>query len=1036
MRHAILFLIMLITGSFLKAQLPQLTSSDKASPIFLKVLETDVKILGSRSATTFTMTFYNPSQKVLEGTFVLPLPEGAMVTRYALDINGTMREGVPVEKNRATEVFESIEKRKIDPGLLERTEGNVFRTRIFPIPAGGERKIIIAFEQELYLNKKNELIYHLPFQSQKRLEKLTININVKHKGSNAVIDSTPVAGLKFLPFDNTCCAYVEKENAIVNGALSIRMQKDTSAIETYMQNGGGERYFYLHTFLPSAVREKTLPKKLAVIWDVSLSGLYRNIEKEVQLLEIYLKKCRNVSVDLYLLNNTFHAAGTFQVQSGDAKELIQKIKLQTYDGGTDYSKIILSKADETLLFSDGLSTLSDANFPVATHPVYTISSSAKADYSTLKNIAENHGGVFINLLHTNIPEAFESVTKQTLRYLGIKRNEDITEHYPFHPATVQNGFSLSGKMSGNETDITLLFGYGNKVLFEKKVTLQYKEFDAPEWSLSKLFAQKKIEELDKNYEKNKDEILRLGKQHLLVTRNTSLLVLEQVADYVAYGIEPPAELRSEYKRLLKEQRDAVTERKESTLENALDYAADLWKWWNKSYPVKNKAITKNTSSMSMADSAASGNADVSEIRLLRERSSSSQSSAMDVVSLEGISSNSLAGKAAGLNIQDVVVVAYGASTRTTIRGIQNSAANNSQLFIVDGNIASDLPPKEEIENIETLEPKAAIALYGSKGLNGVLLITTKNGINKKDPQININERISTADYLKALHAAAPKQQYQTYLKLRDKNLLNPNFYYDAARFFFKKDKALGLQILTNLGELDFQNHELHKLFGFGLKEADELAAQEYIFKKILLWRPQEPHSYRDYALALIEHGKHQAALDTLYLALTKEYNSNVMENYEGIEEIIVTEINHLVHAGSNLNIDAIHPKLLYKMPVDIRVVLNWNMNDTDIDLWVTDPDGEKAFYSNKTTSLGGRMSEDFTEGYGPEQFLLKKAKKGKYKIEVDYYGSNSVKIAGKTTLLVEVFTNYGRPHQQRKIIALQLEEGEEREGVFVGEFVF
>jgi uncharacterized protein YfaP (DUF2135 family) len=85
--------------------------------------------------------------------------------------------------------------------------------------------------------------------------------------------------------------------------------------------------------------------------------------------------------------------------------------------------------------------------------------------------------------------------------------------------------------------------------------------------------------------------------------------------------------------------------------------------------------------------------------------------------------------------------------------------------------------------------------------------------------------------------------------------------------------------------------------------------------------------------------------------------------------------------------------------------------------------------------MGGHLSEDFTDGYGPEQFLLKKAAKGKYKIQVHYYGERGVKVAGKTTLLVEVFTNYGRSTEQRKVITLQL-EGEEREGVYVGEFVF
>src|SRR5687768_9754131 len=149
-RTAILTAFFLFNLTLL-AQIPELTSSDKTTPITLQKLEVAVKIIGTRSSTTFTMTFHNPSDKVLEGTFLLALPPGANVTRYALDIDGHMREAVPVEKIKATQVFESVEKRRIDPGLLEKTEGNVFRTRIYPLPAHGQRSIIIGYEQELLL---------------------------------------------------------------------------------------------------------------------------------------------------------------------------------------------------------------------------------------------------------------------------------------------------------------------------------------------------------------------------------------------------------------------------------------------------------------------------------------------------------------------------------------------------------------------------------------------------------------------------------------------------------------------------------------------------------------------------------------------------------------------------------------------------------------------------------------------------------------------------------------------------------------------
>ena len=192
----------------------------------------------------------------------------------------------------------------------------------------------------------------------------------------------------------------------------------------------------------------------------------------------------------------------------------------------------------------------------------------------------------------------------------------------------------------------------------------------------------------------------------------------------------------------------------------------------------------------------------------------------------------------------------------------------------------------------------------------VIIVTTK-GAKKTAPQIHTKAPASTASYLKELSRTPKEKQFQAYLQLRDKNLLNPTFYYEVAQFFFRQDQALGLQVLTNLGDLDYQNHELHKLFAFKLREWGQYERQAFILKKVMRWRPQEPQSYRDYALALVDLGKHQAALDTLYLALTKDYSSDIMTNYEGIEETIVTELAHLVNSA---------PAKLYTSAIDKRLL--------------------------------------------------------------------------------------------------------------------
>jgi Ca-activated chloride channel family protein len=113
------------------------------------------------------------------------------------------------------------------------------------------------------------------------------------------------------------------------------------------------------------------------------------------------------------------------------------------------------------------------------------------------------------------------------------------------------------------------------------------------------------------------------------------------------------------------------------------------------------------------------------------------------------------------------------------------------------------------------------------------------------------------------------------------------------------------------------------------------------------------------------------------------------------------------------------------MPVDVRIVISWNADNSDIDLWVTDPLKEKCFYQNSATSLGGRISQDVTGGYGPEEFMLKKAVNGKYKVEVNLYGDNRQTLGGPIAIKADLFTDYGKPTQKRETINFRVTTGKE-----------
>jgi tetratricopeptide (TPR) repeat protein len=282
--------------------------------------------------------------------------------------------------------------------------------------------------------------------------------------------------------------------------------------------------------------------------------------------------------------------------------------------------------------------------------------------------------------------------------------------------------------------------------------------------------------------------------------------------------------------------------------------------------------------------------------------------------------------------------------------------------------------------------------------------------------------------------------YKEYLRLRRDYINTPAFYFDMADWFFRhSDRARALRILTSISDMELENASLYRLLGYRLKEYAEYGLETYICHKVIQWRPMEPQSYRDYALALADAGRHQKALDTLYSVLTQSYAQNIGRRSFGIEEVVVTELNQLMANNRQLNTSAIDRELVKAMPVDVRVVINWNMNSTDIDLHVTDPNGETCFYSHQATAIGGRISQDITQGYGPEQFMLKKAVKGKYKVYVNYFGDSQVKAEGPSTIMVEIYTGYSGSSQQRQVTCLQMSRETKPAGnglIQVAEFEF
>ncbi|MNQ47510.1 Vault protein inter-alpha-trypsin [compost metagenome] len=921
------------------SQIPTLdVENQKKNSVILQEVQIETKILGNLASTTATYIFYNPGDRILEGNFTLPLPEGVSVSGYALDINGRLRDAVPVPKERAKEVFESIEKRNVDPGIIEKVAGNNFRTRIYPITARGSRFIRITYNQELK-NSAADYQYFLSFANAVNIPKFNLKVLVNESLSTPKITENPDGSFAFQKQGNQWIAEIKKVNFTPNESLKISIPKTNESSNVMLQKASDDKsYFAASVSMNFPVKEKAKSQKIAIIWDNSFSGSKRDRQKELDFLNAYFSDNKNVAVSFVLLNNILEKTEEFAVSGGNWNALKDRILNLKYDGGTDFSALKeISQIDEYLLFSDGISNFGDLTLKFK-KPVNTITSTPTSDFNLLKLLASQSGGNFINLNESDTQSALKTYKRLPIVFLGFKETNTLQELFPNIGTAVSEPVNVFGISSSNLSKLTAVFSVGDKK-FEVPIDFT-NAVQVDNWPIAQFWAQRKINDLELNSTQNSDEIRNLSEQFGVVSKNTSLIVLEDVNDYVRFGITPPEELVPEYNKIVSQNKREILEKRRNLLSKAFDKTRELTTWWNSEFKPTEKKQYPTISKQSQKLSA------------------------------EGVSSRN---------------------------------GDSDAVYAAESNFVA----------------------YKKTATGKITLVDVE----------------SAQEYMKDFQSLqSPELIYQKYLENRPKYEKQVTYYFDVSKLLFKKgDKALSLKVLSTLAELDLENEELYKTISYLLKQRGNYEKELWITQKILEWRPFDPQSHRDYALALVDNKKPQEALNIYKSMLYQEYTDEISVRDNGIEEILIMEINNILSQNKNVDASKIDNRLKANLPVDIRIVINWNKDNTDIDLWVTDPRGEDCSYSHKSTEIGGRLSNDFTQGFGPEQFLLKKAIKGKYKIKTNFFGERQNVLSGPTTVMAEVYLYYSDGRQERKIAVFQSQKENKRESdskILIGEFEF
>lgn len=146
--------------------IPRPHPGETIPPLTVKYHRVSVHIAEQMAKTAIDQVFINNYGRDIEGTYIFPIPENASISEFALFMGDKRVPGEILDSSEARRVYEDIVRRLKDPALLEYVGRNIFRARIFPIPAKGERRIQITYS-EVLKSERGLVKYAYPLNTER-----------------------------------------------------------------------------------------------------------------------------------------------------------------------------------------------------------------------------------------------------------------------------------------------------------------------------------------------------------------------------------------------------------------------------------------------------------------------------------------------------------------------------------------------------------------------------------------------------------------------------------------------------------------------------------------------------------------------------------------------------------------------------------------------------------------------------------------------------------------------------------------------------
>src|SRR5438093_1356325 len=269
------------------------------APLEVTSHHVEVKIDSQVAVTSIDQEFYNPNDQRLEGTYMFPVPKGAHIDKFSMEIGGKLVDAELLPAEKARQIYEEIVRKMRDPALLEYAGRDLFKVRIFPIEPRSRKPIKISYS-ELLRSDAGTVTYSYPLSTEKfsaqPIKSLSVKVEVKSEQPLASIYSpSHKVEIKRDGPNRAVIGYESKdEKPDTDFQLVYNSEARDVGLSLITHKPAGEDGYFLLLAAPTTAKEtKPTPEDVVFVVDTSGSMAGPKLQQAKKALEFCVENLNN-----------------------------------------------------------------------------------------------------------------------------------------------------------------------------------------------------------------------------------------------------------------------------------------------------------------------------------------------------------------------------------------------------------------------------------------------------------------------------------------------------------------------------------------------------------------------------------------------------------------------------------------------------------------------------------------------------------------------------------------------------------------------